>query len=98
MADLTADFSDLFADCGDDITIDDETVKALVAPPGVFQEPFFGDANDGGNYFIIVQKGDLADLDQWPLDDPEVVIDEITYRVIRDHESSGHVQLFLQEA
>ena len=96
--DFQDDFADMFDDA-DDVLIDDVSVKAMIANPGVIQEPFYGD--DGGDPdtpFVIVQKNDLITYDLWPVTDPEIEVDEIIYRVIRVHENAGHVQLFLQEA
>ena len=95
--DFQADFEHMFED-GDDVVIDGVTIKGFIARPGVVSEPFYGDERDGDGFFVIVQKSDLEDLAQWPLDDPVVVVEAITYRVIRPHENGGHVQLFLQEA
>ena len=96
--DLQDDFSFMFSDDGDDLTIDGVDLKGFVGRPGPVLEPYHGADGEASGTFIVVQRGDLEDLGQWPLNDPVVEIATITYRVIRPHESAGHVVLYLEEA
>ena len=47
---------------------------------------------------MTVNYDDLNDNDLFPLDDPEVEIDEVTYRVIASGVADGLVDIILQEA
>ncbi len=96
--DLQDDFSFVFANDGDDLTIGGVAVKGFVRRPGPVLEPYHEGAGERDETYVIVQRGDLETLGQWPPDNPEVKIEAITYRVIRHHESFGHVWLYIEEA
>ena len=95
--DFQADFAAMFAE-GDDIIIAGISLKGFFVQPGIIEEPYYGNERDGDGTYALVQQNDLEGIGQWPVSDPVVEVNGITYRVIRPHRSAGHVQLFLQEA
>jgi len=95
--DLQDDFSFIFEDSEDNITIDGIDCDGFFCRPDPVLEPFHGDGAEAAT-FILVQRDDLEALGQWPVDAPVVVVDELTYRVVRDHENGGHVLLYVEEA
>ncbi len=99
--DLQDDFADMFA--ADDPLVDDISINGVVingyfVEPDVIEEPYYGRDEAVDSRFVLVQRGDLATLGQWPPADPIVVVNLVTYRVIRALDNAGHVRLFLQEA
>ncbi len=97
---LSADFAPMFAESPDAIAINGSSIAGFIVRPDIIREPFYQNEAEEALY-ILVQKTALTALGQWPVTDPAVTLDGQTapvYRVIRAHESAGHVQLFLQES
>ncbi len=92
--DLQPQMAMIFTQMGDSVMVDGVTMLALVDLPPVGPGPWEDDAVE--NPQMTVRYDDLSDL--WPLDNPDVVINEKDYRVIASSYQDGLVEIILQDA
>ena len=94
--DLQSRVEPLFDVLGQTVTVDDVTMTAIVTLPEFNSGPWADESQQSP--MMTVNYDDLNDNDLFPLDDPEVEIDEVTYRVIASGVADGLVDIILQEA
>ena len=84
----------LFSAMGETVAIEDIEFTALVDLPVVDVGPWSDEGQPAP--MITVRKDDLTDNDLWPLDNPEIVIDEVTYRAIASSAREGLIEIYMQ--
>ena len=93
--DLQNETGPLFSVMGTTVTIEDIDIVALVDLPPKITGPWSDESQPAP--MMTVRKDDLTDNDLWPLDNPEIIIDEVTYRAIASSTREGLVEIYMQE-
>ena len=94
--DLQPQVAMMFTHMGEVVTVDDVAMVALVDLPPVGPGPWEDDAVNSPQ--VTVRYDDLYDSDLYPIDNPEIIIGENTYRVIASSVQDGLVELIMQES
>lgn len=94
--DLQPRVTQLFEGLGQAIAVGGVSMTALVDLPLNVRGPWEDEAVAAP--MITVGYDDLADNSLWPIDDPVIVIDSVTYRAIASLLRDGLVEIFMQVA
>ncbi|MCK5681193.1 hypothetical protein KAI46_10335 [bacterium] len=73
-------------------------LRGVFTSPELAAAPWDSGGQDGEAPKITLIVSDLEENSLWPLDQPEIIVNDTTYRLIDSTSRTGLIDIFLQEA